>query len=85
MRRCLRSCARRKRGEHASNLGAYLAHSLAEKAGVQAYIVDPVSVDEWPEIARLSGTALLERQSLSHALNSKAVAKRYARERGQAV
>jgi butyrate kinase len=73
-----------KRGEHASNLGAYLAHALAEKAGVRAYIVDPVSVDEWPEIARLSGTALLQRQSLSHALNSKAVAKRYAHEQGNA-
>lgn len=72
-----------KRGEHASNLGAYLAHSLATKAGVTAYVVDPVSVDEWPEIARLSGTALLERQSLSHALNSKAVAKRYAREQAR--
>jgi butyrate kinase len=72
------------RGEHASNLGAYLARALADKAGVKAYIVDPVSVDEWPEIARLSGTALLQRQSLSHALNSKAVAKRYARERGKA-
>jgi butyrate kinase len=71
------------RGEHASNLGAYLARSLADEAGVQAYVVDPVSVDEWPEIARLSGTALLERQSLSHALNSKAVARRYARERGK--
>lgn len=73
-----------RRGEHASNLGAYLARALADKAGVKAYIVDPVSVDEWPEIARLSGTALLERQSLSHALNSKAVAKRYAREHGKA-
>jgi butyrate kinase len=72
-----------KRGEHASNLGAYLAQALAAKAGVQAYIVDPVSVDEWPAIARLSGTALLQRQSLSHALNSKAVAKRYAREQGK--
>ena len=73
-----------RRGEHASNLGAFLARSLADKARVQAYVVDPVSVDEWPEIARLSGTALLERQSLSHALNSKAVAKRYAREHGKA-
>ncbi len=72
-----------KRGEHASNLGAFLAHALAEKSGVLAYIVDPVSVDEWPEIARLSGSATLERQSLSHALNSKAVAKRYAREQGK--
>ena len=71
-----------KRGEHAANLGAFLAHDIAEKAGVQAFVVDPVSVDEWPAYARLSGSALLERQCLSHALNSKAVAKRYARERG---
>lgn len=70
-----------RRGEHASNLGAFLAHSIAQKIGVQAYVVDPVSVDEWPECARLSGSAHLERQCLSHALNSKAVAKRYARER----
>ena len=73
-----------RRGEHASNLGALLAHNVAQKAGVQAYIVDPVSVDEWPARARLSGTVLLERQCLSHALNSKAVAKRYAREYGKA-
>ncbi len=73
-----------RRGEHASNLGAVLADSIAQRAGVQAYIVDPVSVDEWPECARLSGSAMLERQCLSHALNSKAVAKRYARECGKA-
>ena len=72
-----------RRGEHASNLGGYLAHALAGKAGVPAYVVDPVSVDEWPEVARFSGTAMLERQSLSHALNSKAVAKRYAREQAK--
>ena len=69
-----------RRGEHASNLGAYLARAIAEKVGVAAYVVDPVSVDEWDEVARLSGSALLERQALSHALNSKAVAKRFARE-----
>ena len=72
-----------RRGEHASNLGAFLAFSLALKAGVPAYVVDPVSVDEWPVCARLSGSALLERQCLSHALNSKAAAKRYARECGK--
>ncbi len=72
-----------KRGEHASNLGAFLAQELANKTGVQAFIVDPVSVDEWPPCARLSGSALLERQCLSHALNSKAVAKRYAREQSR--
>jgi len=73
-----------RRGEHASNLGAFLAQHIAQKCGVKAYIVDPVSVDEWPEQARLSGSALLERQCLSHALNSKAVAKRYAKEQGKA-
>jgi butyrate kinase len=72
-----------RRGEHASNLGAFLAGDIAQKAGIAAYVVDPVSVDEWPEQARLSGSALLERQCLSHALNSKAVAKRYARECGE--
>ena len=72
-----------RRGEHAANLGAFLAYDIAQKAGVPAYVVDPVSVDEWPGCARLSGSALLERQCLSHALNSKAVAKRYARECGE--
>lgn len=71
-----------RRGEHASNLGAFLAHTIAKDAGVKAYVVDPVSVDEWVDCARLSGSALLERQCLSHALNSKAVAKRFAREIG---
>ncbi len=69
-----------KRGEHASNLGAVIANELAETAGKLAYIVDPVSVDEWPDFVRLSGSPMLERQCLSHALNTKAVAKRFAKE-----
>jgi butyrate kinase len=77
---CLRAA---RRGEHASNLGAFLARDLAELAGVGAYIVDPVSVEEWPERARLSGLAVIERQCLSHALNTKAVAKRHAKEMGR--
>lgn len=72
-----------RRGEHAANLGALLANEIAQDINVPAYVVDPVSVDEWPEHARLSGSAQLERQCLSHALNAKAVAKRYARERGE--
>ncbi len=74
-------CARR--GEHASNLGAFLAGKLAEPAGCPALVVDPVSVDEWDSVARLSGLVGLERESLCHALNAKAVAKRYAREQGK--
>jgi len=73
---------RAPRGEHASNLGAFLARALAEAAGCPAFIVDPVSVDEWPAVARLSGLAGLDRECLSHALNTKAVVKRYAKEVG---
>jgi butyrate kinase len=73
-----------RRGEHASNLGAFLATRLAEPAGCPAFIVDPVSVDEWDDVARLSGLDGLDRECLSHALNTKAVAKRFAGEVGRA-
>jgi butyrate kinase len=72
-----------ERGDHAANLGAFLAEAIAARIGVAAYIVDPVSVDEWITIARLSGCAKLERPCLSHALNSKAMARRYAAEAGK--
>jgi butyrate kinase len=67
-------------GEHASNLGAILAHAIAQSIGVDAFIVDPICVNERSEKAQLSGTALLKRDGYCHALNSKAIAKRYARE-----
>jgi len=72
-----------KRGFHASNLGGLIAYEIAEKIGIPSYIVDPVSVDELDKLARYSGHPLLERESLSHALNTKAVAKRWAKERGK--
>jgi butyrate kinase len=68
-------------GDHAANMGAYLAKDLADEAGIPAYVVDPVSVDELSDKAHISGSALVVRRSLSHALNTKAVARRYARER----
>jgi butyrate kinase len=70
-------------GEHASNLGAFLARAIADQAQVEAFVVDPVSVDEMTEKAHISGSALVLRRSLSHALNTKAVARRYARECGR--
>ncbi len=75
---------RAERGEHAANLGAFIAHKLATQAQCPAFIVDPVSVDEWPRVARLSGLAGMDRECLSHALNTKAVARRFASEHGQA-
>ena len=72
-----------RRGEHASNLGAVLALRFAKAAGVSAYIVDPVTVEEWQPCARLSGSPLVKRSFIGHALNTKAVAKRYARGLGR--
>ena len=72
-----------RRGEHASNLGALLALRFAHEAGVNAYIVDPVTADEWQECARLSGSPLIERSPIGHVLNIRAVAHRFAREQGR--
>ncbi len=79
----LRDLEEGKRGFHASNLGGLIAYEIAEKFGIPSYIVDPVSVDELDKLARYSGHPLLERESLSHALNTKAVAKRWAKENGR--
>ncbi len=72
-----------RRGEHASNLGAVLALRFAQAAGVSAYIVDPVTADEWQPCARFSGSPLVERSYVGHSLNTKAVARRYARAVGR--
>jgi butyrate kinase len=64
-------------------MGAFLAREIASKGSALACVVDPVSVDEYSQKARISGTALVERVSLSHPLNTKAVARRYAREQGK--
>ena len=69
--------------EHASNLGAPLANAIARKAGVSAYIVDPPTVDELQPTARVSGVKALPRISVFHALNQKAVARRYATQVGK--
>ncbi len=78
----IKDLERAERGEHASNLGAVIAKEIADEAGVKAYIVDPVSVDELPDIAKITGMAGLEKPVLSHALNTKAVARRFAKEQG---
>ena len=66
-------------GQHASNLGGLIADDIASSLPVaSAYIVDPVVVDELHEIARISGHPEIERRSIFHALNQKAVARAYA-------
>ena len=73
-----------KQGQHASNLGGILAREIGDSIGVPSFIVDPVVVDEMMPIARHSGVPELPRTSVFHALNQKAVAKRYANEIGKA-
>ncbi|WLR43872.1 butyrate kinase [Bacillus carboniphilus] len=65
-------------GEHASNLGGIIAHEIASGLNIPAYIVDPVVVDEMDPIAKISGVAEIERKSIFHALNQKAVARKVA-------
>jgi butyrate kinase len=69
-------------GEHASNLGCSLAASIAQEFDCPAYVVDPVSVDEFERLAYYSGHPLIRRKSLSHALNIHAAARKAAGELG---
>jgi butyrate kinase len=70
-------------GEHASNVSAFIAHRLAKEKGIPAYVVDPVSVDEMEDVARISGLCGIERKSLSHALNIRRVVYKIAQEVGK--
>jgi butyrate kinase len=69
--------------DHPSNLGALIAHEIVRGTEVPAFIVDPVSVDEFVPEARISGLPQIERKSLSHALNQKMVARKAAKKLGK--
>ncbi len=75
--------AGRVQTEHASNLGALIAYELANELGIDAFMVDPVSVDEFIPEARISGMPEIERKSLDHPLNAKMVARRAAADIGK--
>jgi butyrate kinase len=62
-------------GEHVANLGCVLAYDLAKKYNCKAYVVDPVSVDEFENLAYYSGHPEIKRKTLSHALNLHTVAR----------
>lgn len=70
-------------GQHPNNTGAGMAQKLAKEAGIEAYVVDPVTIDEFEPLARVSGTPLIERKSKNHALNHKAVARAAAEKLGK--
>ncbi len=66
--------------QHASNLAGIIAKEMSDELNIKSYIVDPVVVDELEPIARVSGFPQIERQSIFHALNQKAVSRKYAKE-----
>ena len=67
---------------HASSLGGIIAYDIASELGVKSYVTDPIVVDELEQVAKLTGIPGIERRSVFHALNQKAVAKRCASDMG---
>lgn len=70
-------------GEHASNLGGLIAGELAVEAGIPAFVVDPVMVDELMPLARYTGFPELRRRSIFHALNQRAMGRKAASSLGK--
>lgn len=81
--RLVEDCTVGVQGQHASNLGGILAREIGDELGIPSFIVDPVVVDELADVARFAGHPLFKRTSIFHALNQKAVGKRYAKEQGK--
>ena len=79
----LADCIKGVQGQHACNLGALIAREIGDELGIPSFVVDPPAVDELCAVARYSGHPALIRRSKFHALNQKAVAKRYAKENGK--
>ncbi len=75
--------ARHASRPHACNLGCLIAADIASRIpGCRAFIADPGVTDELDEVARITGSPLMPRITIWHALNQRAIARRYAREKG---
>ena len=65
-------------GNHISDVGLQIASDLAKKYNTKAFTVDPPITDEFEPLAYYSGLPEIKRKSSMHALNHKAVARKYA-------
>jgi len=81
--RMVDDCIKRPMRQHPCNLGAPIAMEIAKAAGVRAFVVDPPCVDEFDEVAKITGLPEIRRDSLAHALNLKAIARQAARDLGR--
>jgi len=70
---------------HSSLIGPVVAFRLSQDWGVPAYFTDPVSVDEFIPEAKVSGLPEIPRYSALHALNIRAVARKYAESHGKTL
>ena len=69
---------------HACNLGCLIAHEIAASIpNCRSFIADPGIVDELNDYARISGSPLMNRICIWHALNQRAIARRSASEIGK--
>ena len=73
----------RKYSNHASNLGAIIADHLAKRYNVPSLISDPITIDNFTDVARISGVPEIERKCRVHALNIKEVCRREAAKSGK--
>ena len=71
--------------QHAANLGPVMAYDIAVSVNIPAFIVDPITVDELDQLARVAGLPMIERRSESHALNIKEVARKAAAQLGKSL
>lgn len=65
--------------DHACNLGSLIARDIASSIdNCKAYIADPGIVDEMDPIARITGSPMMPRITTWHALNQRAIGRRFA-------
>ncbi|MBR0488834.1 MAG: butyrate kinase [Prevotella sp.] len=70
--------------KHACDLGCIISYEIAKDIpGCRSFIADPGVVDELNDYARISGSPLMKRICIWHALNQRAIARRYANEIGK--
>lgn len=72
-------------GQHISNIGSVLAFNIAKRWNVPSFFVDPVSVDEFEDLARFSGIPEIKRDALQHTLNIKACIRKAAMDKKKSM
>ncbi|MUP39522.1 butyrate kinase [Labilibaculum euxinus] len=66
-------------GNDVVNLSGLLAYTISEQIdGAEAFVADPVVVDELEDIARITGRPEFKKRSIFHALDQKTSARKYA-------